>query len=272
MTWCCYAQTDILFKVELKPEKKYEQTIEQNSEMRIDYSGSAEVIQKLKEKGIQVNTTTVKSSKSQVVNATGKSRKDGHFPIRIEFVKTYSSDGKPAVADGTVIYGKALPGQMPTLDSISQADATDEYKRQMLSAMQYLFSQISYPEKKLKIGESFIRETPLSMPISGVTISFNIITTYKLISIKNGQAYINITQEYTMNGLTTTIPIKAKGKGKGTLVYDIANQFYSHYNIDGGLELHMKYDKHHDHPHQNFKVYIKSKNSYSLSAVISDAL
>ena len=259
----CNSQSqDLLkFKVQYKPETKYSQTIEQTSHSDMKYSGSEEFLQKLKDKGVQNPTITDKVSKIESVFTTGKLTDGTNFPLTMEFIKTTSSDGKKEIPDGTLIYGHGSIGNMPTLDSIVSSGLDEEFKKTLLQAMQSTFSQLSFPEKKVKIGESFSRESPLSIPIAGVTVEMAITTTYKLLSITNGIADFDVSQIYTMKSTITKYTIKATGSGKGKLLYDVSNNYYLKYQIDTEMGMNMKLD--------NFDLDLNSKSGFIQTTIIT---
>ena len=259
----CNSRTndELTFKVQYKPETKYSQTIEQTSHSDIKYSGSEEFLQKLKDKGVQNPAITDKKSKIESVFKTGRLTDGINFPLTLEFIKTTSSDGKKDIPDGTLIYGHCSIGNMPTLDSIVSNDIDEEFKKSLLQAMQSTFSQLTFPEKRVKVGESFSKESPLSIPIAGVTIELTITTIYKLLSIKNGIADFDVSQVYTMKSNITKYIIKATGSGKGKLLYDASNNYYLKYQIDTEMGIKMKLD--------NFDLDLNTKSGFIQTTVIT---
>jgi hypothetical protein len=259
----CYSQknNELIFKVQYKPETKYSQTIEQTSHSEMKYSGSGEFLQKLKDNGVQNPTITDKTSKIESIFKTGKLTNSRTFPLTMEFVKTTSSDEKKEIPDGTLIYGHGSIGNMPTLDSIVSSELDDEFKKTLLHAMQSTFSQLSFPEKKVKIGESFSRESPLSIPIAGVTIEMEITTTYKLLSITNGIADFDVSQIYTMKSTITKYIIKATGNGNGKLLYDVSNKYYLKYQINTEMGMNIELD--------NFAIDLNSKSRFIQTTIIT---
>ncbi|MEN9440107.1 MAG: hypothetical protein RLZ33_183, partial [Bacteroidota bacterium] len=256
-----FKDDELTFKVQYKPEKKYSQTIEQTSHTDIKYSGSEEFLQKLKDKGVQNPTITDKATKIESIFKTGKLTDGTNFPLTMEFIKTTSSDGKKEIPDGTLIYGHCSIGNMPTLDSIASDELDEEFKKALLQAMQSSLSQLSLPEKRVKVGESFSRESPLSMPIAGVTVEMTITTNYKLLGITNGIADFDVSQVYTMKSTITKHTIKATGNGKGKLLYDVSNNYYLKYQIDTEMGMNMKLD--------NFDLDLNSKSGFIQTTVIT---
>lgn len=254
-------QNSLTFKFQYKSETKYSQTIEQKSYSEVAYSGSVEFLQKLKDKGIKNPTIVNKESKIETVFKTGKSTNGTNFPLTIEIVKTTSSDGKKDIPDGILIYGNGSIGNMPTLDSIVSDGINEEFKKTLLQTMQSTFSQLNFPERQVKIGESFSVESPLSIPIAGLTVEMTITTNYKLLSIINGVADFDVSQLYTMKTIITKHTIKATGSGKGKLFYDVLNNYYLKYQTDTEMEMNMKFD--------NFDLNLKTKSGFIQTSVIT---
>lgn len=260
-----YAQSGKVldFKIGYAPEMSYHQIVEQSSETELHYIASLEILEKLKNQGVENPTLGKTLMLMESVFKTGKIAKDGYFPVTIEFLKSTNSDNKTIIPDGTLIYGKASASTMPKLDSIVAKDLDASFKSTLLQTMQSMFSQIALPESKLKIGESFTQETPLSIPIAGISFDMKITTIYKLISMTNQIANFDIEQKYTMNVLVSESQynITADGGGTGKLIYDIPNHFSTGFKLDIGLNFDLKQDI--------FSLKVKSNSGFNQTVKIS---
>ena len=239
------AQTknELQFKIQYNPDTKYEQTLDQTSHLEMKYAGEADFMQTLKDKGVQNPTIVDNHSVIESVMKTGKLTNKTYFPLTIEFLKTTNSDNKTQIPDGTIIYGKGTINNLPTLDSITSKGLSEEYKKTIMQTMQSFFTQLNIPERKVKVGEVFDLDTPLSIPVAGMQMDMTITTTYKLLSIKNNVADFDISQVYTMKTNTTKFPMNATGTGKGKLLYDVVNNFNLNYQIDMEMSANMKIEK-----------------------------
>lgn len=257
------AQTknELQFKIQYNPDTKYEQTLDQTSHLEMKYAGEADFMQTLKDKGVQNPTIVDNHSVIESVMKTGKLTNKTYFPLTIEFLKTTNSDNKTQIPDGTIIYGKGTINNLPTLDSITSKGLSEEYKKTIMQTMQSFFTQLNIPERKVKVGEVFDLDTPLSIPVAGMQMDMTITTTYKLLSIKNNVADFDISQVYTMKTNTTKFPMNATGTGKGKLLYDVVNNFNLNYQIDMEMTANMKIEK--------IELDIKSKTGMIQSAKIS---
>ncbi|WP_281335883.1 hypothetical protein [Flavobacterium eburneipallidum] len=236
-------KNEFQLKVQYNPETKYDQTMDQTTHLEMKYSGDSEIIQKLKESGMQNPMITDNNSVIESVFKTGKLSENKDFPLTIEFVKTTNSNDKIVIPSGTIIYGKGTLGNMPTLDSIVSPGLSEEFKKSMLQTMQATFSQINIPERTVKVGDVFSIDTPMSIPMAGMQLEMTITTTYKLESIQKNIADFDISQVFTMKTNTGKFPMNATGTGKGKLLYDIINNFNLKYQIDMEMSANMKIKK-----------------------------
>ena len=250
----CTAQSAdrIIFDVRYKPSTDYSQTIEQISETTIKYGGSPEMLERLATNGMENPMVITKQSTMESLLQTKKQDANGNFPLTITMLNTLSEDGKVIIPNGTIIYGKGTNGKLPTLDSIVSKDMDSGIKKMLLEMMQGTFSQMSFPVREVKIGESFSSETPLSIPIAGYTLNMGITTNYKLLNIINGIAELDIVQTYTMDSQILDQKLKATGSGKGRMFYDVKNNFYERYQVDTEMEMNA--------PLEQFDFTVKSKS------------
>lgn len=252
------------FKIAYAPKMTYHQIVEQSSETELHYIASPEILEKLKNKGVKNPTLGKTLTIMESVFKTGNAAKDGFFPVSIEFIKSTNSENKTIIPDGTFMYGKASASTMPVLDSIVSKDLDASFKATLLQTMQSMFSQIALPEKKLKVGESFVQETPLSIPVAGISFDMKISTTYKLVSMTNQMANFDIVQKYTLNVIITEgqqYNITADGGGTGKLNYDIPNHFATSFKLDIGLNFDIKQEM--------FSLKLKSNSGFNQNVKIS---
>ena len=256
----CYSQDMVAFKVKYTPETNYNQTIDQASETTVKYAGSEEFLQNLKTQKIDNPTITKANSKTKSILKTGKLSDNRSFPLSIQFIETTSSDGKSPIPNGTIIYGTGSLDNIPTLDSIS-GKLSDDVKKVLLQTMQKTFSQMDFPEKKVRVGETFSRQTPLTLPIAGITLDISITTTYKLINVKSNLAMFELIQVYALKSAIKNYEVKMTGTGKGNLIYEIDNHFYKRYQIDTDMIINMKLDK--------FDLDLNSKSRFVQAVTIA---
>ena len=227
----CKGQEEIDFKVGYLPNFNYTLTQKQISENNVKYIASDEILQKLKNNGIQNPTITKDTSLLKSISKTGKLN-GNEFPIDITLLKS----NNPTLVSGTKFFGKSIDGKTK-IDSISSSTMSEEKKKTLLPAMESIMNQIKYPNRKIKVGESFEQKNPLSMPIADVTIEMEINSIYTLKKVENGIGYFDIDQIYSIKSANKDYKMGLDGTGKGQINYDIEKQFFSKFYLEMEMDL-----------------------------------
>lgn len=261
-TFLNYSQSNQIldFKAGYSPQTVYNQMTLNSSDNEIVYSGSESFLEKLKKNQVP-NPTSIKSDMTiETVSKTGKADKDGIFPITIEYLKAVDGNGKIIIPSGTLLYGNATSTSLPKMDSIVAKDMEESMKNVIFQTVQSTFSQLVMPQKKLKIGESFIQENPLTLPIAGINIEMLITTVYKLKSMDSKNALFDISQTYTMKMSDARFETSGAGIGSGNLIYDIPNHFMSENTLKMDFNLDLK--------HPDFNMRLNSKSDFKQTSQI----
>ncbi len=249
------------FKAGYSPQTAYNQTTLNSSDYEVLYSGSEAFLENIKNNGVS-NPTKIKTIFTvETLTKTGKIDKNGNFPLTIEYLKSSDGNGKAIIPSGTLLYGNVSASSLPKMDSIVAKDMEESFKNTIFEMVKSTFSQLVMPQKKLKIGESFVQESPLTLPIAGINIEMQITTTYKLKSMTSKSAFFDITQTYTMKMSDTRFDTKGSGIGSGNLTYDIPNHFISENTLEMDFNLNLK--------HTDFSMELKSKSDFKQTAQIT---
>ena len=235
-------QDSLTFKIQYQPEKTYNCTSERITNSIIKYSGAEKSLQKLKSMGHQNPTFSNKKSNTEWVLKTGKRVDETEFPVTVDYVITVSNDGKKGTPVKANFSGKFLSNNMPVFNSIVSDGLDEKDKATLLQSLQSTFTQLSFPGRKVKIGEKFSIENPSSIPMEGSTVDVVITTNYQLISISEGIAQFDISQQYTLNPKLMDNSLKGSVTGKGHLVYDIAHTIVLNYTLDTEMRINKKLD------------------------------
>ena len=171
--------------------------------------------------------------------SVGSYYNDSLFPIRTVLTKATMADGKVPIAPGTILYSTGTKSGKRTLDSISADGMDSELKEKLFPLLQTVIKAANIPEHSFKVGESFSFETPISLPVAGMTIMFLMKTTYTLKSATGSNAYFDIALVYTMQSESVSIPVTATGNGSGSMTYDINNNYYTSFERSENLAMNM---------------------------------
>jgi hypothetical protein len=235
-------QDNLTFKIHYQPEKTYTCTSERVTNSILKYMGSEKSLQWLKSKGHQNPTFSNKKSHTEWVLKTGKRGDETEFPVTVDYVITTSNDGKPGNPVKANFSGKFLNDNLPVFNSIVSDGLEEKDKTTLLQSLQSTFTQLSFPERKVKIGEQFSIENPSILPMEGSTVDVVVTTNYKLLSISEGIAQLDISQQYSLNPKLKDNSLNGSVTAKGHLVYDIAHTIVLNYTLDTEMRINKKLD------------------------------
>lgn len=216
----------ILFKPELKPNAVYKITQENSTTSEVTYKGNEEFIRKMKEKGL--TSPTISSTKSLLRSTmqTFALQKDNRFRMQTEFIEITSSEGdsikNPLM--GIKIYATGDKNLNIVVDSII-GTTNQDLKAAISQGAEQSSAQNIYPDKKMKLGESFEKTIPFKYNIaSGKDILVQIINTYRLDTLEKEFAVFHIDQKIKMDMTVSDHDINVQGGGTGRIVYDLVNK------------------------------------------------
>jgi hypothetical protein len=233
LTICsCQSQQEIDFKVGYLPNFNYSLTQKQISENNILYIASDEIIENLKNNGYSNPTITKDTTVLRSVSKTGELN-GNQFPLNIEVLESSNK----SLGKGMRMHGNYV-NESIKIDSISNSSMSDKSKMELLTSMETMMNQIKYPNRKIKVGESFEQKNPMSMPIADVTIEMEINSIYTLKKVENGVGYFDLDQVYTIKSATKDYKMELDGIGKGQIDFDIKKQFFTKFYLE--MEMNLK--------------------------------
>jgi len=240
----CAQKQEIVFKSEVKPNTQYVTVIKTSSTTKMDFKGAEEKVQAIKSQGITLPMVVGNSIELKTDMRTGSLESNETFPAYIEYgdvVSTQVSNGEESKLESP-ISGIRIEGyydpQIFRVDTII-GDKIDENTRYTLrSTLENVQEQITFPEKPLKVGDSFTQRLPMSIPVAGLEpVQVLIETTYVLSSIENYIARFDIEQDIRLDATVKQTNIESSGTGTGISEYDINNQYITKYKTDSDISL-----------------------------------
>ena len=242
------AQESVIFKPKFKANTKYRNDMKMTMKSEVDFAGDEAMIETLKQNGSQMPMVTTSETTMSSLATTGKTDKNGNIPVTMVFEKMASNmtvQGKTITNEnpykGAKILGKYENGQKFIIDSTVGGNVTEELKRSMQAMMESAQNAIKFPEKPMKVGETFKSDAPLKLPIPGMQSgSAKMEIDYLLTEIKGNKAFFDVTQKISMNMSNEKAQLKATGTGTGKMVYDIKDQFITTYKADMPMEMTSK--------------------------------
>jgi hypothetical protein len=203
----------------------------------MNFSSDSATMAKLKAKGMKSPMTMTSGSNIDVDITTGVAKADNFFPIAIYYKDMTSKNtlnGAETNAAPNPLTGQTILGSYSTdgkirIDSISGSKTNDQIKTMLTKLITSMLNQLKFPDKPLKIGETFTQQVPFSLPVAGTNIDATVNIVYKLKSVENGLANFDLDESMTMDISTeksgTTLTVKGSGSGAGTMTYNIKENY-----------------------------------------------
>lgn len=229
----------IVFKYQYLPNKTYVTQSINSTTMNMDLEG------------VTPNTMRFNTNMEMVANiTTGSANKNNDIPITMFYDKSIMSmemNGKkmeqPTSALANLkMNGWVKGGSLLQIDSITGIPKKDETtKKTMLEMTNKLQHSIKFPERPIKIGDTFNIVMPFTMPMQNVgNMTMNMNTNYLVKEIKEGKAYLDIKQTIAMDlDMVKEQGMKATGNGAGTLIYDIDKHFVTQIDMDSKMQMNI---------------------------------
>jgi hypothetical protein len=137
---------------------------------------------------------------------------------------------------GMKIKGYATEEGKVSIDAI-EGNSDVAMKEALQKMIAQIYQSIEFPNKAMKIGDTFKQEVPMEMPVSGQTLKMLINVTYTLKEIKASQAFFDYTQSISMNIKLEKGNTTATGSGTGKMIYDIPANYIT--DTTGDMIMNM---------------------------------
>jgi len=245
------AQQQVQFKIKLQPNRIYKITGGINLNATANLSGDPEALNKLKQQGMTQPLNMVMTLEMAGTGKTGAINAEKKFPINYQYEPAKISgnlNGKelpiPAKKTGVSVQGFVDENGKITLDSLNNQKLNDSVTRAMaMKMMSTIQSKISFPDKPMKVGDSFTQSVPFNIPAGGSNLDINVSITYKLINIQGNTANFDLIQAVDMKLDVKGAKINISGTGTGKLVYDIGENYPTTMTGDMTMKFNLDTEK-----------------------------
>lgn len=238
------AQKSVVFKIKYLPNHNYNGVVNMRLSANVNLSGNDTIITKLQEQGMSlpINVHFGVNMKGDITTGTRSAK--GTFPLSIKYnFEDLSGDinGKsfPIPMDklnkGVKVYGHVDAGGTVRADSIGGGKLSDTSASSVSKMMEAFQKSIKFPAYPLKVGDTFIQNMPLNLPIGNMNIDSKVV--YKLINIADGKAYFDIRQTMDMSMPIQGNIINLSGVGTGKMIYSIKDNFVTGHSADMNLKF-----------------------------------
>lgn len=244
----CAQKQETRFESKFRPNMVYTMTFLTNSKSEVNFDGPKEKIDKIKASGIVLPMVTENTSRFSTKTTTGTSDSNKNFKAIMEYGEIESIDKlngeenkSSSPISGLIIKGQYNENNNFKIDTMISETLDQNLKNTLRTSLEGIQSHIKFPDKPMKVGESFDQNIPMNIPIAGVApVKVNINTNYKLTQIKESQADFDIRQTVTLDMDSNQLEVKASGGGKGRAEYDIEKMYIVKNETNLELNLTVK--------------------------------
>lgn len=255
------AQNEVLFKVKFKPNKTYITEMVNNIQIDINFDIDSAKKKEMESAGMTLPMRMDMLQEMTLSTKTGTLAAEKRIPMTMTYDKVDISmimNGKemkqPNQFVGMQIKGYATEDGIVSIGAIegSLDTATKGSLQKMISEV---FRNVEFPNKAMKIGDTFTQEVPMEMPANGTVLNMLTKMTYTLKEIKESQAFFDYTQSVSMNFEIEEGNTTATGSGTGTMIYDIPSNYVTDSTGDMMMNMNMQVGE------MAMKMSVKAKTS-----------
>ncbi len=248
ITLSTFAQQEVLFKIKIQPNKYYSTNLKTFSNFEIDILANETILQRFVLKGIKLPMIATDSTVVPTEIFTYKPLENGTFNAKIQYgdvfkKKTLNGElqTKKNQFSGVKILGTYNVNSKFKIDTIIGQRINQQLKTSLSAILENAQELIKFPEKPLKVGESFENELPTTIPMEGFNpIKIIIKSNYLLTEINNGIAYFDVNQAIKIDMIQEQLNLKANGSGVGKSEYNIEEMYLTKYSSDISMNFSMK--------------------------------
>ena len=232
------------FKHEFQPNSKYLIKYKTDMDGGYKFVGSKEVIDKIGMDGVKM---TINSDIESTFSTQKK--QDNKIPFVLEYTDYISEAeingekvNRKIPIQGVKLSGDIINGKKMEVKNVEGNIDEDTKKILTESIKQFSAIDTDFPKEGLKIGDSFDMVIPYkqSIPNAG-DIEMKMNVKYKLLKVEKEEAYFDMLIDFVMGDKNVkNMDLSASGDGKGFLLFDMKNNYFTSQNIDMTINLKLK--------------------------------
>jgi hypothetical protein len=238
------AQKEVLFKIKVAPNRQYSMLMNMTMNMEMNLSGDTAIVSQAKKSGQSFPMVMTMSSGTTGLIKTGALNNSNKIPFSMilsthptKMVMNGQTTDVPVPVTNETLLGTYTPEGVMSIDSVVGKKADNVLKATMTKMMEGIQANIKFPEKPLKIGDTFTQEMPMDIPVAGFNAKMSSKITYKLVTIQDNKAYFDLKYDLSSDMSGQSMSIKMVGDGDGKFVYDIL----SSYGVDMVTNMNIAY-------------------------------
>ena len=231
------------FKYEYHPNSKYLIKLKTDMDGGYKFVGSKEVIDKIGMDGVKMTIN------SDIESAISTQKKQGNnVPFILEYTKYFykaeingETVNRKIPLQGVKLIGDIVNGKKMEVKNVE--GNIDENTKKILieSIKQFSAIDTDFPKEGLKIGDSFDVVVPYKQSTQMGDIEMKMNIKYTLLKVEKEEAYFDMLIDFVMGDKNVkNMDLSASGDGKGFLLFDMKNNYFTSQNIDMTINLKLK--------------------------------
>ena len=231
-------------KYEFQPNSKYLIKLKTDMDGGYKFVGSKEVIDK-----IGMNEVKMKMNMNMGSTISTQKKQDNKIPFILEYTKYFykaeingETVNRKIPLQGVKLIGDIINGKKMEVKNVEGNINEDTKKILIESIKQFSAIDTDFPKEGLKIGDSFYMVIPYkqSIPNAG-DIEMKMNVKYTLLKVEKEEAYFDMLIDFVMGDKNVkNMDLSASGDGKGFLLFDMKNNYFTSQNIDMTINLKLK--------------------------------
>lgn len=231
------------FKYEFQPNSKYLIKYKIDMDGGYKFVGSKEVIDKIGMDGVKMTIN------SDIESTFSTQKKQGeNVPFILEYTKYFyeaeingETVNRKIPLQGVKLIGDIVNGKKMEVKNVE--GNIDENTKKILieSIKQFSAIDTDFPKEGLKIGDSFDVVVPYKQSTQMGDIEMKMNIKYTLLKVEKEEAYFDMLVDFVMGDKNVkNMDLSASGDGKGFLLFDMKNNYFTSQNIDMTINLKLK--------------------------------
>ncbi|WP_338813318.1 hypothetical protein V9L05_18350 [Bernardetia sp. Wsw4-3y2] len=200
---------------------------------------------RIKSRGIELPMINESEMNMETNTFTQSLDENGELAATVEYGKMISTTtigGKTTTEEkpysGMKILGKYDIESKFKVDTIIGDKVSQQMRDVLKTTLESIQQTINFPEKPMKVGETFNNEIPMTIPMEGMNpISVKINMEYLLTEIKDGKAFFDIKQTIGLDMSQEQLNVIASGTGTGASEFDIKENHLTKYKSEVPMDM-----------------------------------
>jgi len=231
------------FKYEYHPNSKYLIKYKTDMDGGYKFVGSKEVIDKIGMDGVKM---TINSDIESTISTQKK--QDNKIPFVLEYTDYISEAeingetvNRKIPLQGVKLIGDIINGKKMEVKNVEGNINEDTKKILIESIKRFSAIDTDFSKEGLKIGDSFDMVIPYKQSTQMGDIEMKMNIKYTLLKVEKEEAYFDMLVDFVMGDKNVkNMDLSASGDGKGFLLFDMKNNYFTSQNIDMTINLKLK--------------------------------